>query len=343
MPIWFVWERHEIFQWIEKGVALLDAGAVIEPALKARFLAWASAILWGQPIARGLAQQSLALSRGLGPEHQEIICWSLWVMAVGGFYMELLPEYWDEAEALLDEQSPIIARLGAEAVIDPHLYQGYNLWLRAVLANYRGQLERAREYGLESLRLFERWGNDFHQVSPNIALGDTALRRGDYEQALRYFSEAFRQAVHWWDARQGDTKVLLCETEYRRGNLAQAYGHLRDYLPISGGTVLAERLEMAARIFARHGRPLEAARLSGAAEAISEASNEFSARPTSDKVWGRDSYWGDWRIRFADVSLDALVPNWRDRPDGEAIQQAWNAGRAMSEQEAKDYALGLTI
>ena len=338
-PAWFVWYRHVMFDWMIRGVELIDGGAVLPAAPKARFLAWASAVLWKQPHSRRLAEEALAISRGLGSAHLEVLCWSLWVMAVGGFYMELAPEHWDEAQALLDEQAAIIPQLGSNALIDPRLYQGYNLWLQAVLANDRGQLERARELGLESLRIFDVAGNDMHHVSPNIALGDTALRMGDYDAAHFHFGEAYRLAGDFTDVRKGDTVIFLCEVEYRRGDLARAYDYCKDSVKYSLWNFLVERLEMAARIFARAGRYREAAKLSGAAEALSEQLD----RPTSAKVWGPDSHWGDFRTRFADVALDALVPNWRARPDGDAIQQAWNAGRALSEPEAQAYALGLTL
>jgi hypothetical protein len=93
-------------------------------------------------------------------------------------------------------------------------------------------------------------------------------------------------------------------------------------------------LEIAARIFARCGRYVDAARLSGVAEALSEKIGRKTSTNTSFS-----SYWGDWRTRPADVSLDALVPDWRTRQDGDAILQAWNAGRATTFEQAAAYAL----
>jgi hypothetical protein len=99
-----------------------------------------------------------------------------------------------------------------------------------------------------------------------------------------------------------------------------------------------ERLEMAAKIFAGAGRFPEAARLSGAAEALSEHVGRKTSQETSDI-----SFPGDWRTRFADASLDALVPDWRTRPDGEAIMQAWEEGRVMTYDQVVAFALSLSI
>ena len=48
---------------------------------------------------------------------------------------------------------------------------------------------------------------------------------------------------------------------------------------------------------------------------------------------------GDETTRYADVALDALVPDWPTRADGAAIRQAWEAGRAMSYEQAVAHAL----
>ncbi len=334
---WFVWDRHETWAWVSKAIELWQGGAAVSPALEARFLAWACTHHPGTEQSRALALQSLAISRALGPVHTETLCWSLWIGAVGGFYMEILPEHWDEAEALLDEQDAIIPRLQPDASIEPRIYKGYNLWLRAVLANYRGRYERARAYALESVRLFEAGFHELHLVGPYIALGDTALRMGDYDEAHDHFAKALRLMSEQNDVRYGDVQILLCETEMRRGDLRRALEYCRDEIRRTAGPYTLERMEMAAKICAKAGRYHEAARLSGAAEAWSEKDDNKFHRNVSPEL--SKSYWGDWRTRFADVSLDVLVPDWRSRPDGVAIARAWNEGRAMTYDAAVAYAL----
>ena len=139
-----------------------------------------------------------------------------------------------------------------------------------------------------------------------------------------------------WDVRFADIQVLLCETEMRRGNLRQAFEYCKDEIRRTAGTYTLERIDMAARIFAKLGRYQEDARLSAATEALS-AKFDWCRRAVSPNL--RPSYWGDWRTRFADVSLDVLVPDLSTRIDREAILESWNAGRAMTYDETIVYVL----
>jgi hypothetical protein len=91
---------------------------------------------------------------------------------------------------------------------------------------------------------------------------------------------------------------------------------------------------MAAKILAKEGRYQAAVRLSGAAEALTDRFGRKTSTEVRVSVGG-----GDWDTRFADVSLDALVPDWRTQADGAAILRAWDDGRAMSYQQAVTYAL----
>jgi non-specific serine/threonine protein kinase len=340
-PLWFVWDRRETMRWLPQALALIRSGHPIAPALQARFLAWASAASWCTQGARSLAEQSLAIARTLGPEEAEILCWSLWMLAIGldGCYMEIQAEHWDQAEALLDEQEALFPALGPSTRLDPRLYLAYNRWVRAMLANYRGHYQRAEAYARESLRLMQTDFSGLHSVGAYITLGDSALLSGAFDQAIEYYEQADLLVVlpgdfSYMDVRNGDVSVLLCEAHLRRGSFAQALAYCRVYLSSGGPPYTLERLEMAARIFARAGRYPEAARLSAGAQAESER----LGRPASSRR-GSDYYWGDWRTRYADVALEALVPGWPNRPDADAIQQAWDEGRAMTYQQVLHYAL----
>jgi predicted ATPase/DNA-binding CsgD family transcriptional regulator len=333
---WFLWNRDKTSAWVRKAIDAWRGGASISPALEARFLAWVSTHNTCSQESRTLALQSLAISRTLGPEHNETFCFSLWTGAVRGCYLEILPDDWDRAEALLDEQDAIIPMLGPETLIEPRIYKGYNLWLRAVLANYRGHYERAQAFALESIRLFEASFHELNLVNPYIALGDSALRTGDYDKAHSYLTEALRLARGFPDVREWDVLTLLCETEMRRGDLRRALEYCAYCIRAGGPPHSLERMEMAARIFAKGGRFHTAARLSGAAEALTEYFRACGRTVTPEFS---KSYWGDWRTRFADASLDALVPDWRSRSDSETIVRAWNEGRAMSYDETVAFVL----
>ena len=75
---------------------------------------------------------------------------------------------------------------------------------------------------------------------------------------------------------------------------------------------------MAALIEAAHGRPQRAACLAGA----------------SARLWQLKG-----RRPWEDSSLDTLFPNWRARPDHEAISQAYAEGQALSVEQAVALAL----
>ena len=129
--------------------------------------------------------------------------------------------------------------------------------------------------------------------------------------------------------------------EFRRGDLSRAFQYCQDEIRRASDVTTLGRIEMAARIFARAGRFQEAARLSAAAEAAVAQHLDWE-RAVSTEI--STSYWGDWRTRYADMSLDVLVPDWRGRPDGGAILQAWNEGRAMPYERLRAYVLNeLTI
>jgi hypothetical protein len=74
-----------------------------------------------------------------------------------------------------------------------------------------------------------------------------------------------------------------------------------------------------AGIRAGQGQPMQAARLSGAAQAL---------------------YAKQRRKPWENSTLDMLLPGWREGPDHEPIQAAYKAGQAMTSEQAVAYALG---
>ena len=74
----------------------------------------------------------------------------------------------------------------------------------------------------------------------------------------------------------------------------------------------------AAGLAAQAGQPARAARQSGAAQAL----------------WTRQK-----RKPWEDSSLETILPDWRDGPDAAALTAAFEAGLAMSGDEAMAYAL----
>ena len=95
---------------------------------------------------------------------------------------------------------------------------------------------------------------------------------------------------------------------------------------------------MGAIIFIKAGQHPAAARLSGAAEALGDKLGRKTSAATRER-----SGHGDETTRYADVALDALVPDWRTRPEGTAIGQAWQDGRALTYDVVVAYALKLSL
>ena len=82
--------------------------------------------------------------------------------------------------------------------------------------------------------------------------------------------------------------------------------------------LIAAELGQMAIVRARQGRAAEAARLAGASGAI----------------WAIQG-----RTPWEDVTLDTLLPGWRDGPDRAAIEAAFSEGRAMDTEQAVAFAL----
>ena len=106
------------------------------------------------------------------------------------------------------------------------------------------------------------------------------------------------------------------------GQWEQARQSIRQGLPLALGILdynhIASDLGLTAIILAQQGQPFRAARLSGASQAL----------------WARQK-----RKPWEDSSLDTILPGWRERPDALAITEEFEAGLALSGDEAVAYVL----
>jgi tetratricopeptide (TPR) repeat protein len=176
-------------------------------------------------------------------------------------------------------------------------------------------------------------------IDPYYLLGVIDLAIGNYQPARHHLHLALNLVNKYGHMVGGAILAYLCEVEFRQGNWVPAVDLCKDYIRLAKKVQtpfnVFERMEMIARIYARQKRNIQAAHLSGAAEALSEK----YGRLISSK--SRDIIIPDWRTRSPEVALDRLIPEWSSRPDGEQIQQAWDEGRAMTYEEAIEYALNL--
>jgi predicted ATPase/DNA-binding CsgD family transcriptional regulator len=336
-PFWLVREYREPPIWFPKAIAYCQDKAATAPALTASVLAYSD---YYAPTANLAAtQQSVALSRSLGPEGREILLESL------GTLVTLNLDHgrdWDQYQALLDEREALIQSLRSDAHLDLRFHLAYNAILRAQAEFERGQFEQATALVLESMRWFEACAHGVNLIWPYRLLGRIANKTGAHAKATEYFSIGLRLAIEDDDARHGQMLIFLCDTAMHQADWAQAWQHCQAFIKLAYEKQtpfwVLERLEMGAIIFIQAGRYPAAARLSGAAEALSDQ----LGRKTSTETRERFGH-GDHTMRYADVSLEALFPDWRTRPDGAAIGQAWQDGRALTYDEVVAHALALSL
>jgi non-specific serine/threonine protein kinase len=340
-PYWDTGNHLEPLHWIERGLALLQAGAVVPPSIHALMLAVGAVYVgYNNPhAAQLLAEQAIAISRGQGPEANETLVRCLLASMP---YYQAKPEYWDQDEARLSEAEMLVSSLGSQSSREPGFYRAEIDLRRGFLEMFRGRYERARAHLLQSAARFDAGCHELFLIGPYQGLGDIALRQGDNDQAYAHYAEALRLANNQGSSGPGFLLAALCETEFRRGNLRAALEHSRVYLRVAYEAPtpinVLERLEAMAKIFAKAGRPREAARLSGAAEFWSEKHGRKISAVSSSNTRP-----GDYLLRFSDVDLAALVPDWQTRPDADSIRRSWDEGRAMGYDQAVAYALSLSL
>jgi tetratricopeptide (TPR) repeat protein len=297
-----------------------------------------------------MAQRGLDIARSLGPEGKEILCFCLGIRIAGRYEPD---RHWDYLKALLDEREQVIQSLGSESLIDPRIYQAENEFLRGLLETLLVHYEGAQAHLQESLRLYKKLSHGWRLIEPYHRLGVIHTLTGDYSQARRYFAEALSWAVESDHIDQGDILSFLWAVETLLENPGPALAFCQQYIRLAYRKNslfnIPACLEMAAKTFARRGRYDLAARLSGAAEALSENMRRktFALSPSAEgvapSVRSPLLFIPDFRWRSPDCSLDALVPGWPNRSDRAEIQQAWDEGRAMTYEQAIAYGLSLSV
>ena len=177
------------------------------------------------------------------------------------------------------------------------------------------------------MRLQPAGGDRLGMLGMIRVLGEATLNLGEYEQARGHFLEALSLSMvltgDGADNAQADAMRWLADVDIRQGNLARALDYclasLRQANNIPDYNIIASDLGLAATVFSRQGQPERAACLSGASQAM---------------------YVRQQRQPWEDASLDTLLPGWRDRPDHAAINAAFEAGQALTSEQAVAYALG---
>ena len=241
---------------------------------------------------------------------------SLWVISALSFVRGEL----DRAVAVAAESVA-----AARAAGDPETL-AYALEMQGVAAVSRGDLYTAKAALPEAQRLFRERG-DPHGVSSGLyGLANLALARGDDDEAMRLIGEgeAISREVGNWNMLATCLDMQAMSTRLE-GDDVRTAELLRESVGIAG--MLRDDFNAVycatglAGVAARQGRAERAARLFGAADALSEKT-------------GAQVSWSVWR------SLNERdLASTHEMLDPEAFAEAWAWGRAMSLEEAVAEAL----
>jgi predicted ATPase/transcriptional regulator with XRE-family HTH domain len=190
-------------------------------------------------------------------------------------------------------------------------------------------LPTARGYYEQSLALYRELGNKSDTCTPLSNLGLISMDLDDYAGARRYLEETIaiaRELGNKNDLAYGLAFMWKCAVEVKDYAQAQVLKaeclplvHQLDYKPVLTGC-----FETEASMRETLGKPLEAARLWGATEALREAINFPLPLPA--------------RVRY-----DRYVASARAQSRPADFEQAWAEGRAMPVEAAIRYALGEPI
>jgi predicted ATPase/DNA-binding CsgD family transcriptional regulator len=320
---WYWWIRghyREGRDWLERALAASAGPAATRTspsavAARPKALIGAGMLAVNQDDfdrATALIRESLALSRAL--EDETGVAWSLGIL---GRVARNRGEY-PRATGLFEESLGLFRGAG-----DPWGTAVVLFWLGTV-ARAQGALERAAAMLDESLGLFRRVGDRWGIATVLLYLGRTAYAHGEYDRASALYGESLalcRELADTWNIAL--LLTALGRVAHRQGRHGQAVAHLKEGLALQRELGqrdgIAECLETLGALASVH-HPDRAARVLGAAAALRDEIG--MPLPPGDRA----AYEQD---------LAAVRAGLRD----EAFSAAWSAGRAMSLEEAVDYAV----
>jgi non-specific serine/threonine protein kinase len=187
-----------------------------------------------------------------------------------------------------------------------------------------GDYAQARAAYEESLPLFREVGHIMGVADSLSSLGAVAQRQGDYAQARTYHEEALKNRRDRKDP-MGTAESLhsLGELAARQGESAQAHRYYAQSLAIRqelGDRMnVADSLEALGILAAACEDSVQAVRLLGAANSLREQINAPPSPARQEK-------------------LDTVLSSTRSALGERAFAKEWDEGRAMSLEEAIDYA-----
>ena len=360
LTLWWFWFKRgyytEGYQWLERT---LSANKSASPSLRAKALNWTGLMAWWEGDYRRAGEsceESLALFREI--EDKWGSAWSL--NALGRvaqaqnnyeravelgeesltFFREVKDKYgmgWtfimlgdvaqvqgdhERAKAMYKEGLVPLQELG-----DKHGIAWSVMNLGGLAYQIEGDYERAATLLEESLSLFRELGDSMGVAQSLTQLGDTLLRRSDLENAevLLQESLALSQEVVGGKSFGVSTLYVLGQVAHSRGDYERATDLYKESIERAwerrSKYLIGVRLEALGGVVVAQGQPERGARLLGATEALRQETGTALIDP-----YDRANH---------DRSLAAL----HTQLDEEAFKAAWEEGRAMSVEEAVEFAL----
>jgi len=322
------WDRPEEWAWLRRLVSVRNnLRAALRWALETRdaavalrlngalFTFWTTCSVLAE--ARGWIEAALALPR---PSHApELATVEAKVLNVAGYVAASISDH-AQAYAYFEHGLALYRALGDS--------RGTAWSIRgcAFVHMLRDEFAAAEQRIDESLRLCRSSGDAWGLAWSLYALAFLRLAQGDPAQARPALDEALVQ-LRQQDIAFGVFRVLLAlgHTLFEQGDVAHAEARFREGLALSRATPLLTfitiGLEGLAMVAAAQGRPVRAARLWGAAEALREA--------TDERRWHVFQRAYDRALAAARTQL--AEAEWAN---------AWAAGRALTAAQAVAEALG---
>jgi predicted ATPase/DNA-binding CsgD family transcriptional regulator len=324
--MWRYWNSfQDRLAWCQRGIAFCRAHPEMAGSLYAQLLLQGShAMAFNDPhTALRLTQEGVAISRGLGAASETL---QVELLCALGLRFDQLGDA-EQAEATYAEAEAVFQAAGAQHY-SPDQARGMRarfIAVQANSANRHGQPVEATRLARESIELSAP-GDLYALVLPTVSLGEACLALAEYDQARAYFLQALRLADQMIGeyrlSYQALAKRWLAAAALSRDQVEQALADCRESLRLAQSVpdynTMASALAISASVFSKLGHPERAARLCGAARLLYA---QQGRKPTED------------------LSLDAVLPGWRGRPDQADIWRAFEAGQAMGNVEAITLAL----
>ena len=302
--------------WLDRLLAReARSGETVPPLVQARALLTAGMLAFEQgefPRALALAVAGEPLARAAGDA--QLLAWAL--TGIGNVAIMQLDA--ERATRSFAEALAIWRELGDRRGI------GRLLNNLAILAFDRGDLAQAAALFEESLAIERAQGNMVGITRALANLGELASRSGEHVRAFTLFEECLALLVQRRDEREVATVLINLGGAYHlAGESVRAAGHLSDGIARAAAVgerrLLACGFESMAAVAMKLDRPLQAARLCGAAERV--RTEVGAPLPPAERT-----------------AYEVLLASLSDKLGDSAFGDAREAGRLLAWENAVDEA-----